>query len=327
LSYIDTKNLHKVPEEQRKQFEELLKAYPQINIKSKMETARELNTPAAQDLKKGIKPPQPPVAEDELDLSAIQEQQDYQKEYTPKNRALGEMKVDHAHSNYQSIKAEEKAEEQYQKRHEEPSVPVAEQTPKKKTTKFSPIGKQHPVMAKMRHSLGLDNLETILPAIVSGVTYELHRLVRSDIIKASALANLKSKDEIELKSNIESALIAYATKKIDGVALEDVLDAPLKELKYSTGKEEALTPAERVDKGHQLFYGFLVDSPTEFTDLLVVHYEQHYQPLSLLADDQQVALCPDANCKHKAIIAKNDKRFCPYHGSELRKEVDLPNPS
>lgn len=327
MTFIDSKNLHKLPPEQRKQFEELLKAYPQVNMNSKMETARELNTPAAQELKKSIRPSiQTSVAEDELDLATIHEQQETQQAPNSPN-VLGEMRVDPAQSNYQSIRETDKAEEAYRRR-ENPAAPApSKEEPKKKTTKFSPIGKKHPVMLKMRQSLGLDDLERPVPVIVSGVEYELHRLNRSDIIKASALASLRSNDDVQLKSNIESALIAYGIKKIDKVPVEDVFEVPYREVKYSTGREEELAPTERQSKGHQLLFEFLIDSPTEITEILVVHYEQNFQPLNLLNDEQTMALCPEANCRHRAITAKDDTRFCPYHGSELKKESQLPNPS
>lgn len=330
MTFIDSKNLHKLPPEQRKQFEELLKAYPQVNMNSKMETARELNTPAAQEMKKSLRPSiQTSIAEDELDLSDVHEQQEAQRQASSTSpKVLGEMRVDPAQSNYQSIRETDKAEEAYRRR-EDLATPArkTEEEPKKKTTKFSPIGKKHPVMLKMRQSLGLDDLEKAVPVVVSGVEYELHRLNRSDIIKASALASMRSNDDVQLKSNIESALIAYGIKKIDKVPVEDVFEVPYREVKYATGREEELAPPERQSKGHQLLFEFLIDSPTELTEILVVHYEQNFQPLSLLADEQTMALCPEANCRHRAIIAKDDNRFCPYHGSELKKESQLPNPS
>lgn len=145
---------------------------------------------------------------------------------------------------------------------------------------------------------------------------------------ATALASARSLDDLSnLRSNIESAIVAFSTRKIDGINTEDAFEVPQVEFSLRTGKDEPLSLVERQGKGSHLMYEFLVDAPTELTETLITFYEQKFPQLSLLDKQRVFALCPVQDCQYKAIINVVDTRYCIYHGKELKKEGDLPNPS
>lgn len=311
MTFFDARSVERMSPDQRKQYDAFMKAYPHLNMQPKMETSRQLNTPVAQEMQK--------QAEDDFDPTKIEQEQMAPVPPRPP-RPLGEMKVDP--TSYISSFAEGSQAQQQQE------AAQAAISPPKMPPKFSPRGKKHPIVQKMRQSLGLDSLEKPDEIEIAGVMYEMHRLMREDIGKATALASFRSSDEIgNIRANIETAIVAYSVKKIDSVKTEDVFEVPYREMKMRTGTEGPLSPKEREDKGAHLFFEFLIDSPSELTDTLVTFYEQTFPQVTLLEKNRTVALCPEADCQHKSIINELDVRYCPFHGKQLKKEGDLPNPS
>jgi len=350
MSLIDMKNLDKLPPEQKKQFEQLLEAFPQVKMQSKMETSRELNTPASQEMKKKPTPPAPRSPdEDTIDYGEIERQQKEQQSYVPEASSIGQIQIDPGKTNFRSLQEVDKDEDEYKRRNElldeeearkaeaekanviansgqRPPPPPPPPIQPKPQTNFSPVGKKHPIIQKMRASLGLEELEIPFIAEIRDIKYTMKRLMRQDFIKATALASLRSTDEMNLNSNIQASLVAFAITKIDDVSVADAFEIPTSDISIHTGKMEKLTPTEREDRGHQELFEFLIDSPTELVDTLVVLYEQHFSTISYLSAGTMLTLCPEANCQYKAITGKNEKKFCPHHGKELRAEGDLPNP-
>jgi hypothetical protein len=70
----------------------------------------------------------------------------------------------------------------------------------------------------------------------------------------------------------------------------------------------------------------LKDSPPELADALINYYQQEFPPKNLLAENKITAYCPEANCTYQRILDEEEEGFCPYHGTQLAKESDLPNP-
>jgi hypothetical protein len=259
-----------------------------------------------------------------VDFSAVQEaQREYEKKETaPTN--LGDMHIDaETHMFTRSfVKNEDLVSDKQKKENElKEKVKKAQGAPK-----FSTKGKVHPVLSRVRNSLGMDSYEKPFVAVVGGVSYELCRLKREEIIQATSLASMKSKGEAEIRGNVEVAVIAYAVAKIDGVALSEVFEVPHKDFRYATKRVENLTESERHEMAAVAFFDFIKEAPNELTETLVSYYEQQYPPLSLLEKDKTTALCPAENCQHKMIIGRQENRFCPQHGQALVKEDSLENP-
>jgi len=329
MTLYDTKKLDKLSPEQKAQYQEFLKAFP--HLASKMDTSRQLNTPVAQALKEGK-----PVNDDDLDLHGIEQEQRAAAAMPVTPKPIGEVRIDNQRASMLSLDQENKIQEERLKQRllkeqDEAAERIrrgeAPKVPPKEFSKFSPIGKKHPVLQRMRASLGMDELEKSETITVQGISYSLTRLTREDIAKVVSVASLHNADEINVRTYMETAIVAYAVKKIDGMAIADVFEIPYHELKITTGKDTPLREKERQDKGAQMFFEFLVTSPTEMTDTLVTFYEQNFPPVSLVGGESLLALCPEENCNYKAIIAVGSDRYCPHHGKPLRGEDTLPNPS
>ena len=356
MTFFDPNRMDKLSNDQRAQYQEFLKAYP--HLQNKMETSRQLNTPLVQAVQRGEVQGQqmPPPDDDAPDLAAIDREQradDYLRDPS-KAKPIAAMNIDSKRASMQSLEQEDKQKEQRMRERlrrqreeearedaaerladdgQEPDAPrppkasAAAPESKKKPPKFSPVGKRHPVLQKMRQSLGMEEMEKPVSITIQGVKYTMRRLMREDIGHAISLGTARSTDEATLRTLMETAIVAYSVREIDDTPLYDVFDVPFRQMKLSSGQEEPLSTKEREEKGAHFMFGFLVDSPTELTDTLVVFYEQNFPPVSLTDGSTSLALCPVSNCSYKSIVNNDQTRFCPHHGKELRKEGSLPNPS
>lgn len=338
MSYFDLKNMDKMSEEQKAQINEFLKAYPQLQMQDKMETSRQLNTPASQELGKkklslDIDHAQTILVDDDFDPIGIEQQQREEAAQAPKPlRPLGTMKISEQFGEpQQSFESEEqikyKEQREVQQEQERKDADAAdlrrrlEEKSEPTRKAFSAVGKVHPVVARMRQSLGMQDIETTETLKFHGVSYEMKRLMREDLGKASSLASVRTVDDVvNLRSSVETAIVAFSVISIDGVSVADVFEVPFKR-----GSNDVLTSRERKDKGSQLLFEFLISAPSEITDALITFYEQCFPTIPM--SDTVLALCPEAGCEYKALIQPNDTRYCPYHGQALRSESTLPNPS
>jgi hypothetical protein len=303
-----------------------------------MDTSRQLNTPLVQAVKAG----EVPSDEEGLDLEGIELKQ-REIDFAPvKPKPIGEMRIDGATSK-QSLDQEAKLKEERQRQkmlrrqaEDEEEIarerygeeaPVQKKAASKAPPKFSPAGKKHPVLQRLRASLGLDDLEHSQSITLQGIKYTCKRLTREEIAKVISIATFHNADEANVRAYMETAIIAYSVKSIDDTEVADVFEVPFHTMKMSTGRDTPLNSKERQDKGAQMFFEFLVNSPTEVTETLVTFYEQNFPPVSMVDGESTLALCPTANCGYKAIIALGAERFCPHHGKPLRSEETLPNPS
>jgi hypothetical protein len=327
--------------EQQAQYQEFLKAYPQLA--SKMDTSRQMNTPLVEAVKKGEVEGRPlPLNrdgsvnhaairdDDEMpDVDAIEAEQKAPRPF--RDRPLGTMQISPQEETRSIERADEERDRRLKERmrrerdeegYEEPPRP-----PKQKKGEFSPVGKRHPVLQRVRQSLGMGELEHSETITLHGINYALRRLTREGIAKAVSLATYKVEDESMLRSYIETAIIAHATATIDGVELTEVFDVPLREYSSAKGREDVLSMEQRRSRAAREMFDLLIDGPSELTDALVVFYEQHFPAMNFLPEGTSLALCPASGCAYKAIVPVSEDRYCPIHGDKLHKEEALPNPS
>jgi len=347
MTFFDPRHPDRMTAEQQKQYNEFLKAYPQLA--SKMDTSRELNTPLVQAASRGEVQGKPlPTLqdgsvnyadlrddEDFPDLEAIETQQKQPQRFHDK--PLGTMQIaeepaakddDRERRFKDRLRAEREASPPPRVPPRTPPSSFEEPPPPpKKKVKFSPVGKRHPVLQRMRDSLGMEELERREGIEIQGVTYTMSRLVREEITKAVAMATTKAETDAVLRSHIETAIVSFAVREIDGIETAEVFEVPAHDYSLAKDREAPLTVEERRARGAKLLFDFLTEGPTELTESLLTFYDQNYPPVNLLSADTSLALCPASGCSYRAIIPSKAVRFCPYHGDELRREETLPNPS
>lgn len=352
MTFFDPRHPERMTADQQKQYNEFLKAYPQLA--SKMDTSRELNTPLVQAASRGEVRGKPlPTLEDgsvdyaELrddedfpDLEAIEAQQKSQPQRF-RDKPLGTMQIaeeppepslkhdeaDRERRFREKLRAERESSPPRTPPRTPPSSFEEPPPPPKKKAKFSPVGKRHPVLQRMRDSLGMEELERREVIEIQGVTYNMSRLVREEITKSVAMATAKAETDAVLRSHIETAIVSFAVREIDGVETAEVFEVPAHDYSLAKDREAPLTVDERKARGAKLLFDFLAEGPTELTESLLTFYDQNYPPVNLLSADTSLALCPASGCSYRAIIPSKAVRFCPYHGDELRREETLPNPS
>jgi len=326
MAFVKMGDLDKLGPEERKQFENLMTQFP--HLRSKIEVSRELNT--------GTPPPQPSPpsysttpAIDSSDLPEGLEIDWDQLNAAPSSAAThlgtgrhgGESPYNQGSFQQEE---EEKQVEQNRRRQEEQKQERAP-TPEAKPV-FKPEGKIHPVLSKIRTTLGMDGAEKTASIKVGDSTYKMKRLSREEIIKLTGYASMRSVSDAELRGNVEMSLVSFAVQEIDGVPMVNIFDVPLEEYSYVIKKNTAMAPQERRERASQAFFDLLKEAPNELTDTLLQFYEQEFPSLNLLDRNLTQALCPESGCNFKSLIGKEEKRFCPVHGKELFKEGDLPNP-
>jgi hypothetical protein len=190
---------------------------------------------------------------------------------------------------------------------------------------FSPVGKQHPVLKKLRASLGLKTFQQTFKVAVGGINYEMTPLVRDSMTKAITLAAINSLNDAEFRANQDLAVIAFSVQSLDGIPLVDVFSIGKEKLE-SDGTTIPLTEWQRKDEGAYALFHELKESPPELADALISYYQQEFPPKDLLGPGKVNTLCPEANCNYTRIIDQEGEAFCPYHGAKMAREDQLPDP-
>lgn len=296
MSLLDINNIDALTPEQRAQFEGLLAQYPHLD--SRLKDSRELNTPTK-------------LASDELDYSSFLPPQEPTTAPSQQEKSnVPTINIDPKSKFLQQMGVEEHPE------HEE-IPPASEKT-------FSPIGKIHPILQKMRMALGLPLSPTEFPKIeIAGCQYAMHQIDRVSIVNALSLTSASSASNPALyDGNLEVAILAYAIREIDRVPVEVIFDSPEKTLEGRT-----LSQDERHAHAADLLFLELQHSKGGLIDALSTFYQQEFPELSLLGNSLAKFICPVANCLKTRLDDVGAVCYCTAHGVQMVKEGDLPNPS
>jgi hypothetical protein len=212
---IDIKNLDKLTPAQRAQFNSLLEQFPQLE--SKMDTSRELNTPTKQE-----QAPAPQINE-EMDYSNFMSPSIQEKPLEINKENLPSLKFEESPS-FGSLdreedkpltKEEKAAKEERVKQARVKAAVAAGQAPE--VASFSPEGKVHPILTKLRATVGLRSVQKPIIVNVGGCNYSMRPLDRGAISNATALAMSTTTNPILYQTTLESALVAYSIVAIDNV--------------------------------------------------------------------------------------------------------------
>lgn len=328
---LDLNHLERLDPQQRQQIEQLIEQHPYL--KSKMETARQLDT-GTQPTPAAVPPPPPPppppmanaaearkaAAAEVLDYEALKP--DASAPYTPSAPPVRPtIKVDPKAHSFSRIGEEETAakEEEEKPKKAEPTL-ASGQT-------FSPDGKEHPVLSKMKVLLGMRSADPDPVRIkIGGVEYGFRQVNREKMVQANTIAMRDSFDDSQYRANIETAILAHAVVEIDRLPKEVVFQIPESETNL-LGEFKTYSISERRARSSEMFYEFLKEAPPELTNTLVSMYDQEFPGVDLLEPGKQFYFCPEAECQYKRVLGNGQKGYCPLHGRELVAEADLPNPS
>lgn len=330
---LDLGNLDKLPPQQRKQFEQLIEQHPYL--KSKMETAREINTAPKVEPKTETKKEAPAAVnpaeafqkrtfdDGALDYDAMRPESStvYQPiKQKPEDRPT--IKIDaQEHSFTEMVPQEENGPK------EEPKVEQKKEQKISKDQTFSPEGKEHPILTKMKTLLGMKTAD--VPPVyvkVGSVEYGMRQLGRDKMVFANSMALRGSFDDNQYRANIEAAIVATAITHIDRVPKEIVFQIPDEEEDLA-GVKRKYTFDQQKERASELLYRFLKDAPNEVTNTLASMYGQEFPTLDLVEPGKQFNFCPEASCQYKYLLEDGQKAYCPHHGRLLVAERDLPNPS
>lgn len=187
---------------------------------------------------------------------------------------------------------------------------------------FSPEGKAHPILQKMRAALGskLGNLP--VDVAIGGCTYGLQALDRNAMAQATSLALSITTNQTLYDANLETALISFSIVYIDKVPLVDIFDIP----KNHDDGTFILKSDREILAAHAMFAELLA-SPNELVESLGIYYQQHYPMLSLLEEGKGRYMCPEPKCMQFRIAEMGSDNYCPVHGKKMLEEDELPNPS
>ena len=345
MTTFDLRHLDQLSPEQRQQFDQLLDQFPQLA--SKMDTSRHLDTPGAAQRSKAPAPqaPQASAAARPIPVPpgivppggtrpSSDQVMDYQEFNAPPDDhvrrpspTIPTIKIDPDNNMFeQSIKPARDDDDERPERKtkdKQPEPEPEEQRPEVKA--FSPLGKVHPVLAKLRATLGMAGTKPPYVVEVGGMKYEMHALSRGQVSRASVMAALASLNDQEFKYKIENSITAFSVDKIDGVPVEDVFQIP--ETRDDDGLIRPVPIHERREMAAQALFDFLDQSPSELTDTLAQHYNQEFPPLEMVEKGKKTTHCGAPGCQYTRIIPRDEQGYCPYHGTQLADEDALPNPS
>jgi len=298
---IDSTNLDKLTEDQRQQFQAMLAAHP--HLQAKADPLGDPGSVAAAESEESTN------ADGTVNYQAFDGKNLQRSAAASPIQPPPQLKIDGEHfSSFQEIPATEEQREE-----------VKPEPPKVKP-EFSTSGKLHPILQKVRATLGMTTIKPYIDVLLGGCTYRLHQLFRGESTLASSLAALSSTTETQYQLNFESALVAFSTDSIDLVPLVDAFNIAKQD---EDGR--VYTSLEREHHASYQFYYFLKASPNELTDKLAQSYTQEYPEIDLLDTQRETKLCPEDGCKYQRISAIKDNWFCPLHGRELRGATNLPN--
>ena len=198
------------------------------------------------------------------------------------------------------------------------------QQPDSSEVHFSPVGKVHPILQKMRVAIGLPLSPTEFPKIeLAGCKYSMKQIDRVSIVNALSVASASSASNPALyDGNLEVAIIAYAIMEIDGVPIEVIFDSPEK-----ADGGRTLSQDDRHAHAADLLFLELQHSKGGLVDALSTFYQQEFPELSLLGAALEKFVCPVANCLKTRLDAVGAVCYCTAHGAQMVREGDLPNPS
>jgi len=312
MGMIDLENFDKLPPEMQKQFSELLKQHPQLESKLKG-ASHELNTPTKFE-NMASEDDDPNV----MDYSGLDlDDAPQEKPKAPTLRVSQEPTAEEIDKEERRAKVATKKKKQA-KMAEEMKQP-------EEVANFSPVGKQHPILKKLRASLGMRTYKQTVKAEIGGLTYEMAPIVRESMTKAVTLAAINSLNDAEFRSNQDLAIVSFSVVSIDGVPLTEVFSIP-KEKVEEDGSTLPLNEFQRQDQGAYALFHELKDSPPELADALIVYYQQEFPVKDLLGPGKVATLCPEANCNYTRIISDEEEAYCPYHGAKMAREDQLPDP-
>lgn len=312
MGMIDLDNFDKLPPDMQKQFSELLKQHPQLESKLKG-ASHELNTPTK--LENMARDADPNV----MDYSAL----DLGDEPAPQTPKAPTLRVSQEPTAEEMDKEERRAKVASKKKKQAKMAEELKQP--EEVANFSPVGKQHPILKKLRASLGMKTYQQTVKADIGGLVYELAPIVRDSMTKAVTLAAINSLNDAEFRANQDLAVVSFAVVSIDGVPLTEVFSIP-KEKIEDDGSTLPLTEFQRKDQGAYALFHELKDSPPELADALITYYQQEFPAKDLLGPGKVAALCPEANCNYTRIVSEEEDAYCPYHGSKMAREDQLPDP-
>ncbi len=302
MSMIDLKNLDKLSKDQREQFDALLDQFPHLN--SKMESSRELNTPTK-------------IENTEMDYSNFMGDD----AYVPVSKSdLPKLNINENQSFLTSFdKKEENVQAQEKEEAQRVKAAVNAGQPREVAT-FSPEGKVHPILQKLRATVGLRSVQEPTVINIGGCDYSLKALDRNSAAHATVLAATTTNNAMLYDTNLETAIIAFSVVAIDGVPLFDI---------FSISQEvngNKLTHMQREEKASEAFYVELLKSPNELVEALSIYYQQQFPSLNLLGEGRAKFLCPVGNCLQSRITEFDATCYCPVHGEKMAREDLLPNP-
>ena len=331
MAMIDIKNLDKLSDAQKQQFNALLEQFPHLD--SKMETSRELNTPTKLEMEKETAFIQPNQRMDEeLDYSNFMAAPYVAAASSPK-ASTPTIKIDPNNNMYTSLETttpddnkennKDKKEQIRQKRIQ--AAVNAGQSPE--IASFNPEGKIHPVLQKLRATVGMRSVQKPIIVNVGGCRYSMRPLDRLAISQATTLALTTTTNPTIYQANLETAIIAFSIVAVDNVPIADVFSIP----KYEQTTDDSqpsvpLTHIQRDEMAADALYMELLKSPNELIEALSTHYQQEFPPLDLMMEGKAKFMCPVGNCLQTRIGDAGETYYCPIHGDRMAQEDHLPNP-
>jgi len=331
MTMMDITNLDKLTPEQKNQFNALLDQFPHLG--SKMDTSRELNTPTKLEESKYIQPPQ--AMAEEMDYSSFLPNQEDTPRVAPKRDTIPTMKVNEATSPFRSFEQEEEVrkptreeEEQKQQLRQQQKIQAAVAAGQPlEIAKFSTEGKAHPVLQKMRATVGLRSVREPVVVDLGGCRYSMRPLDRSHVTQATMLAATTTSNSMLYQTNLEVAIVAYSVVAIDNAPIVDIFSIAHEEFVAEENRNVPMNHLRREEKAAEALYMELLRSPNELVEGLGIYYQQEFPPLNLIGTGKAKFLCPAPQCLQSRIADAELDCFCPVHGEKMAREDMIPNPS
>lgn len=318
--FIDPRDIDKLPPGMRAQAKQFLEQFPELanppQAPAPITPDPLANQDGALDYSNfGTQPPPPPPQ---------RKPQAPKMRIDPNNPVFANVPgMEYANFEQQEKAKEQAAQELKEKKAKDPLRPAADS--------FSPEGKLHPVLKKMRAVLGMDTLDRTESIAVAGVKYTMKALDNTKLTRALVVAAGNSLENAEYQLNIDTAVVSFSIIKIDEVPVYDVFSIPeIKDWEKDpiTGGPMRMTLVERDFLAAQELFKFLKSGPPNVSDTLEKFYKQNFPSAELLDSGKVFAHCPEAGCQYSRIVDREGLAgFCPDHGKKLVKENELPNPS
>jgi len=331
MAMIDIKNLDKLTDAQKQQFNALLEQFPHLD--SKMETSRELNTPTKLENEKAFIQPNHRMDE-ELDYSnfmavpvvpvtSSQPKPDMPTlKVNPNNNIFASLET--ATVDEKDLPENKDRNEQIRQKRIQAAINAGQEP---EIASFNPEGKVHPILQKLRATVGMRSVQKPVIVNVGGCRYGLRPLDRLAISQATTLALTTTTNPTIYQANLEAAIIAYSIVEIDNAPIADVFSiSKYEETTDGSQPTVPLTQLRRDEMAADALYMELLKSPTELVDALSTYYQQEFPPLDLMLAGKAKFMCPVGNCLQTRIGDLDEVYYCPIHGDRMAREDRLPNP-